>query len=99
MTNISSLIAVALGVSLVLGGVAQAQTKPTDRPTDHPAAAVPSASPAKIEGHVTKVDRSSGMVTLRGTDGRVHEFRGNDETLKDLKVGDRLELTLRQPAR
>src|SRR5262245_15019101 len=92
------IIVAALGVSLAFGGVALAQTKPTDKPTDHPAAAVPS-SPAKIEGHVTKIDRKSGMVTLQGSDGQAHEFRGNDETLKDLKVGDRLELTLRQPAR
>jgi hypothetical protein len=39
------------------------------------------------------------MVTLQANDGRVHEFRGNDETLKDLKVGDNLELSLRQALR
>jgi ribosomal protein S1 len=67
-------------------------------PTDNPAAAVPH-TPSKIEGRVTKIDRNSGMVTLQASDGQIHEFRGNDETLKDLKVGDRLELTLRQPPR
>ncbi|MGH7312829.1 MAG: hypothetical protein ACREJV_06635 [Candidatus Rokuibacteriota bacterium] len=94
MTKISAVIAAALVASLGLGGVAMAQGKPTDQP-----AASPSATPPKIEGRVTKIDRNSGMVTLQGPDGQTHEFRGNDETLKDLKVGDSLELTLRQPPR
>lgn len=85
-------------MSLAFSGAALAQTKPTDKPTDHPAAAVPS-SPSKTEGRVTKIDRNSGLVTLQASDGQIHEFRGNDETVKDLKVGDRVELTLRQPAR
>jgi hypothetical protein len=54
---------------------------------------------SKIDGRVTKIDRSTGMVTLQTADGPIHEFRGKDETLKDLKVGDRLEPTLRQPRR
>jgi hypothetical protein len=98
MKKISAIIAVAVGTSLALGSVAIAQTKPTDKPTDHPSAAVPN-TPAKIEGRVTKIDRDSGMVTVQANDGRTHEFRGNDETLKDLKVGDNLELSLRQAPR
>jgi len=96
MTKISAVIAAALVAGLALdGGVALAQGKSTDQP----AASGPSGAPAKIEGRVTKIDRNSGMVTLQGSDGQTHEFRGNDETMKDLKIGDRLELTLRQPTR
>jgi hypothetical protein len=30
-------------------------------------------------------------VTVRSSDLQIHEFEASDETLKDLKVGDRIE--------
>ena len=103
MTATALLATAALG-----GGLALAQETPGQGAagsqgsagSQAPAATVNTeTAPPQIEGEVVGIDRTNGMVTVRGRDGQTHEFRGNDSTLKDLKVGDRLELTLRQPAR
>jgi hypothetical protein len=52
-------------------------------------------APEKIQGQVTKVDQKSGMLTVKAPDGSTHEFKGDAETLRDYKKGDRIELTLR----
>jgi len=44
-----------------------------------------------IAGEVTKIDLDRSRVTVRSSDGKPHEFEASAETLKDLKVGDRLE--------
>jgi hypothetical protein len=53
-------------------------------------------TPEKVEGEVVKVDTAQGKVTVREPDGTVHEFQASPETLKDLKVGDKLEAKLRE---
>jgi hypothetical protein len=53
-------------------------------------------TPEKVEGQVLKVDTAQGKVTVREPDGTVHEFQASAETLKDLKVGDKLEARLRE---
>jgi hypothetical protein len=53
-------------------------------------------TPEKVEGQVVKVDTAQGKVTVREPDGTVHEFQASAETLKDLKVGDKLEAKLRE---
>jgi len=53
-------------------------------------------SPEKVEGQILKVDNAQGKVTVRGADGTVHEFQASAETLKDPKVGDKLEAKLRE---
>jgi len=50
-----------------------------------------------IAGLVTKIDHERSRVTVRSSDGESHEFEASTETLKDLKVGDRIEAT-RRPA-
>lgn len=57
----------------------------------------PAGNPDRVEGQVVKIDRESKKVTVQGAGGRVYEFAASDETLKDLKVGDRIEAKLRQP--
>jgi Cu/Ag efflux protein CusF len=52
-------------------------------------------APQKIEGQVTKVDKKSGTVTVKRSDGSTHEFKGDPETVRDYKKGDQIELTLR----
>ena len=37
-----------------------------------------------------------GRVTVRQSDGTVHEFHASAETLRDLKVGGRVEAKLRE---
>ena len=91
MTVATLLATVAFG-----GGLALAQGKPAEQPA---ASVKTQTTPGQIEGEVTGIDRQTGMVTVRAADGQTHQFRGNADTLRDLKVGDRLELTLRQPAR
>jgi len=44
-----------------------------------------------IDGQVTKIDLERHLVTVRSSDLQIHEFEASDETLKDLKVGDRIE--------
>jgi hypothetical protein len=53
-------------------------------------------TPQTIEGQVVKIDRSRGRVTIRATNGTMHEFQASADTLKDLKEGDRLEAKLRR---
>ena len=51
-----------------------------------------------VEGEVTRIDLDRSRVTMRSRDGTVHEFEASVETLKDLKVGDRIEAE-RRPAK
>ena len=44
-----------------------------------------------IDGLVTKIDLEHHRVTVRSSDLHIHEFEASAETLKDLKVGDRIE--------
>jgi hypothetical protein len=53
-------------------------------------------TPERVEGVVTKVDVAQGRVTVRQSDGTVHEFQASTETLQDLKVGGRVEAKLRE---
>jgi aconitase B len=53
-------------------------------------------TPRKVEGQVVKVDLAQGKLTVRETDGTVHEFQATKETLADLKAGDRVEANLKE---
>lgn len=53
-------------------------------------------TPQKVDGQVVKVDVAQNKLTVRQTDGTVHEFQASKETLQDLKVGDRIEANLRE---
>jgi Cu/Ag efflux protein CusF len=44
-----------------------------------------------VAGEVTKIDLDRSRVTVRSSDGEPHEFEASAETLKDLKVGDKIE--------
>ncbi|MGH7392639.1 MAG: hypothetical protein ACREM3_24750 [Candidatus Rokuibacteriota bacterium] len=99
-------IGTALVAALLLAispALAQPQSPTTNKadcppdPSASPGAAAP--APEKLEGTVTDVDRANNTVSLRTQDGRMHQFRGNPETIKDLKAGDRLELNKRAAAR
>ena len=60
------------------------------------AAASPSTAPARIDGEVVSVNPDAGTMTVRMPDGSTQEFRGNKDTLKDYKVGDKIEGKLRK---
>lgn len=74
--------ALLLGAALCSG--VQAQTKPAD---------CGPASPAKIEGEVTKVDAQTNTITVKASDGTTHEFHSSKED--HYTVGDKIEARLR----
>jgi aconitase B len=53
-------------------------------------------TPERVQGEITKIDAAQGRVTVRESDGTVHEFQASTETLQDLKVGGRVEAKLRE---
>jgi Cu/Ag efflux protein CusF len=82
-----------LGVALVApillwSGAALAQTA---APPVHQG-----STPRTVEGQVVRIDRRANKVTIRASDGSIHEFTASKETLDDLKEGDRIEARLRQ---
>lgn len=94
-----ALVATALAVN----GIAAAQERPAaqDKAKDCPQ---PSASvrteakagaPAHLEGRVVNVDPKRGEVSVRTSEGATQTFRASSETLRDFKVGDRIEGQLR----
>jgi hypothetical protein len=44
---------------------------------------------------VVKVNKKEGKVTMRTSDGTVHEFQASKETLQELKAGDHIAAKLR----
>lgn len=78
---------------LLWSGAAFAQTQPPAAGAQNPQTP---QSPPRVEGQVVRIDQKQGKVTVRGSDGTTHEFNASPETLKDLKVGDRIEARLRQ---
>lgn len=80
-----SLAVLALGVAL-WGGTSMAQTK---------AGCDKASTPEKLVGQVVSVDVNQGKVTVRGDDGKTHEFQASKETVQGYKVGDRITATLR----
>ncbi len=83
--------ALAVGVMVAIplfAGFAGAQTKPA---CDQQKA----AAPQKVEGRVVRVDAAGGKVAVAAADGKTHEFEASKDTLKDLKVGDKIEANLR----
>ena len=53
-------------------------------------------TPERVGGEVTKVDMPQGRVTVRESDGTLHEFQASKETLQNVKVGGRVEAQLRE---
>jgi hypothetical protein len=82
-------IAAAVAAAVLWGGAAAAQT---------PAECPKPGAPETVAGEVIRVDVNESRITLRASDGTVHEFNASRDTLKDVKVGDRLEAKLRRPA-
>jgi len=53
-------------------------------------------TPQKVEGQVIKVDTAQNKLTVRQSDGTVHEFQASPEAIQGFKVGDRIEANLRE---
>lgn len=91
MKNRMIFIVSVAGGLMLSGGVALGQDKPADCPK--------AGAPEMVEGQVTQVDMNQGKVTLRATDGTMHEFNASKETLEGYKVGDPIKAKLRKDPR
>jgi len=86
------LLMVAVAGGLVLAnGLALGEDKPAD--------CIKAGTPEMVEGQVTQVDVNQGKLTLRASDGTLHEFQASRETLDDYKVGDPIKAKLRTAPR
>jgi hypothetical protein len=84
-------VAAGLATTLLLGsGATFGQAKPA---CDQQGRVM---TPQKVEGQVIKVDAAEKKLTVRETDGTVHEFQASPEALQSFKVGDRIEGNLRE---
>jgi Cu/Ag efflux protein CusF len=89
----------ALSVSFIAASILWSSVALGQQPSPEACAAHEKAranAPQKVEGRVMKVDTASGKVTVEAPDGKVHEFQASPETLQSMKVGDRIEATLRR---
>jgi hypothetical protein len=87
MKNGMLLIAAVAGGLMLSGRGAIGENKPAD--------CVKAGAPEMVEGQVTAVDASQGKLTLRASDGSMHEFHASKETLDDYKIGDPIKAKLR----
>jgi hypothetical protein len=53
-------------------------------------------TPERVAGEVTSVDTARGTVSVREADGTTHEFQASADTLRDVKVGGRVDAKLRE---
>jgi hypothetical protein len=83
-TTLSAAVAMS-GTLWAASAFAQAQP-----PKMHP------PSPPSVQGQVVRIDQATRIVTVQGAGGQTYEFQASEETLKSLKVGDRIEAKLRQ---
>ena len=88
-----ALLAGLMAVGSMWSTSAMGQTKPPCNPQ-----IAKGSTPERIAGQVVKVDHPTSRVTIKETNGKTYEFTADKETLQNLKVGDRLEATLRVPA-
>ena len=89
--------AVALSAALTFAvGAAVAQNRPETQPSAAPKVNCNvKNAPQMIDGQITRIDPASSTLTIRDSNGGMHDFQASPETLRDLKAGDRIEARLR----
>jgi hypothetical protein len=88
MNALTSAIAAFTLVGLCATGVAAQQSSQQRQ-------CQPAGAPHKVDGTIIAMDRTGGRISIRDKGGATHEFEASQETVKDLKVGDNIEATLR----
>jgi len=88
-----ALLAGLVAVGSMWSSSAMGQAKPACNPQ-----IAKGTTPERIAGQVVKIDHPTSRVTIKEADGKTYKFTADKETLQNLKVGDRLEATLRAPA-
>jgi ribosomal protein S1 len=90
MKTCVTLLAILIAGTLVWSGTAIGQTT-----AKQGCEAMKAGAPQKVEGQIVNVDPNQAKVTIKGSDGKTHEFQASQETIRDFKVGDRIEAQLR----
>ena len=80
-------------LSLSLAGLCAAGAVSAQQTT--PKQCQPAKAPERVEGQVVEMNATQERIKVRDSAGGTHEFQASAETLRDLKVGDRIEATLR----
>jgi hypothetical protein len=80
-------------LSLSLAGLGSAGSAGAQQTT--PRQCQPAKAPERVEGQVVEMSATQDRIKVRDAAGATHEFQATAETLRDLKVGDRIEATLR----
>jgi len=76
-------------------GVTVQESRATSKPGENPAGAV--AREVTLTGTITAIDRKAPSVTVKGPRGKTETVKVKDaKNLKDVKVGDMVELTYAQ---
>jgi hypothetical protein len=95
MKTWSTVSAIVVTSTTMWAAVALGQTSTTPK---QGCEAMKAGAPQKVEGQVVSVDQNQSKVTIRGSDGKTHEFQASPETIRDFKVGDKIEAQLRGAA-
>ena len=82
-----TLLSLSLAGLCAAGSVAAQQTAPKQ--------CQPAKAPERVEGQVVEMNATQEKIKVRDSTGATHEFQASAETLRDLKVGDKIEATLR----
>lgn len=85
--------AIVIAGAMLWSGTALGQTS-----TKPGCDAMKAGAPQKVEGQVVSVDANHGKVTVKTSDGKTHEFQASQESIRDFKVGDKIEAQLRGAA-
>jgi Cu/Ag efflux protein CusF len=85
--------AVVIAGAMLWSGTALGQTS-----TKPGCDAMKAGAPQKVEGQVVNVDPNQGKVTVKTSDGKTQEFQASQDTIRDFKVGDKIEARLRVAA-
>ena len=80
-------------LSLSLAGLCAAGSVAAQQPA--PKQCQPAKAPQRVEGQVVEMSATQEKIKVRDTSGATHEFQASAETIRDLKVGDKIEATLR----
>ena len=85
------LIAGVAGGLMLWSGAALCEDKPFDCSKAN--------LPDSVEGQIVKMDMGQERLTMRSSDGTIHEFQTSKETLQNYKVGDTIKAKRRPDPR
>lgn len=83
-------------LSLSLAGLCAAAPVAAQQTTQaNPKQCQPAKAPQRVEGQIVEMSATGDRIKVRESNGGVLEFQTSAETTRDLKIGDKIEATLR----